>query len=409
MSRSGEPLSVVAALSGGVDSAVAAARAVDAGHRVTGVHLALAKANGAPATARARRGCCTPEDARDARRVADRLGIPFYVWDLSAEFADDVVDDFVSEYAAGRTPNPCVRCNERIKFAAVLDRARSLGFDAVCTGHYADRRVDAVTGRVSLHRAVDAAKDQSYVLAVLTPEQLRHSLFPLGDSTKGAVRREAAERGLAVSAKPDSHDICFIPDGDTQGFLAARLGSAPGEIVDAATGQVIGEHEGTYRYTVGQRRGIGIQRPDPSGEPRYVVGVDPASNQVLVGVAELLSTRRVDARDVHWLSPDARAAVDGGGATAGVDGASRFALQLRAHGEPMPATVEASGQAFVARLDDPARGVAPGQTAVLYLGDEVVACGTIADPAGHAEPTRPAGDAEHRGAAAPATAGGPAR
>src|SRR5437868_5003569 len=195
-------LKVLAAMSGGVDSATAAARAVDAGHEVTGVHLALS-AN--PSSYRTgARGCCTLEDARDARRAADVIGIPFYVWDMAERFHRDVVQDFVAEYAAGRTPNPCIRCNERVKFAAVLDRALALGFDAVCTGHYAR----LVSG--ALHRAVDTDKDQSYVLAVLRPEQLAHALFPIGDSRKADVRAEAAGRGLGVADKPDSHDICFI-------------------------------------------------------------------------------------------------------------------------------------------------------------------------------------------------------
>src|SRR5580658_7200340 len=218
-------LKVLAAMSGGVDSATAAARAVDAGHEVTGVHLALS-AN--PSSYRTgARGCCTLEDARDARRAADVIGIPFYVWDMAERFHRDVVEDFVAEYAAGRTPNPCLRCNEKIKFAAVLDRAVALGFDAVCTGHYA--RVDA---DARLVRSVDPAKDQSYVLAVLTAGQLSRAMFPLGDSTKDQVRTEAARRGLAVAAKPDSHDVCFIADGDTRGFLRRRLGEAPGRIVD---------------------------------------------------------------------------------------------------------------------------------------------------------------------------------
>src|SRR5205823_2931626 len=228
---------VLAAMSGGVDSAVAAARAVDAGYDVTGVHLALARN---PQTYRTgARGCCTLEDARDARRAADVIGIPFYVWDLAEQFHADVVDDFVAEYAAGRTPNPCLRCNEKIKFTAVLDRAMALGFDAVVTGHHARLGADGL-----LRRSVDPGKDQTYVLAVLTRAQLDHSVFPLGDSTKVQVRAEAADRGLAVAAKPDSHDICFIADGDTQGFLTARLGAAPGDIVDAATGAVLGSHAG---------------------------------------------------------------------------------------------------------------------------------------------------------------------
>src|SRR5947207_12099857 len=211
---------VLAAMSGGVDSAVAAARAADAGHEVTGVHLALARN---PQTYRSgARGCCTLEDARDARRAADVIGIPFYVWDMAERFERDVVADFVGEYAEGRTPNPCLRCNEKIKFAAVLDRAVALGFDAVCTGHHA--RIDPESR--ALRRAVDAAKDQSYVLAVLNSEQIAHAVFPLGDTPKAAVREEARERGLLIADKPDSHDVCFIADGDTRGFLARHLGDA---------------------------------------------------------------------------------------------------------------------------------------------------------------------------------------
>src|ERR1700761_1605237 len=199
-------LRVLAAMSGGVDSATAAARAVDAGHEVTGVHLALSRNPSSYRTGA--RGCCTLEDARDARRAADVIGLPFYVWDLAERFAADVVDDFVAEYARGNTPNPCLRCNEKIKFAAVLDRAVALGFDAVCTGHHA-----RLESGPSLRRSVDLAKDQSYVLAVLTKDQLSRAMFPLGDTTKHDVRAEAARRGLAVADKPDRHDASFIPAG----------------------------------------------------------------------------------------------------------------------------------------------------------------------------------------------------
>src|SRR6476619_7623943 len=204
----------VAAMSGGVGSAVAAARAVDRGHEVTGIHLALSRN---PASYRSgARGCCTLEDANDARRAADVIGIPFYVWDLSERFHEDVFVYFMDEYAAGRTPNPCLRCNEKIKFSAVLDRAIGLGFDAVATGHYARLRTGPASegSLVELHRAEDHGKDQSYVLGVLTQDQLRHSLFPLGDTPKPEVRREADRRGLRVADKPDSHDICFVSDGD---------------------------------------------------------------------------------------------------------------------------------------------------------------------------------------------------
>jgi tRNA-uridine 2-sulfurtransferase len=215
---------VLAAMSGGVDSSVAAARMVDAGHDVVGVHLALSHAPGTLRTGS--RGCCSKEDAGDARRVADVLGIPFYVWDFADKFKEDVIDDFVSSYARGETPNPCVRCNERIKFSALAARALALGFEAVATGHYA-RLSD---GR--LRRAVDADKDQSYVLAVLTAGQLRHAAFPIGDTPKSQIRAEAARRGLSVAEKPDSHDICFIPSGDTRAFLGERIGVRRGSVVD---------------------------------------------------------------------------------------------------------------------------------------------------------------------------------
>src|SRR4051812_9784756 len=282
---------VLAAMSGGVDSAVAAARAVDAGHDVTGVHLALSPS---PASHRnGARGCCSLEDSRDARRAADVLGIPFYVWDVAERFGRDVVDDFVAEYAAGRTPNPCVRCNERIKFSAVLQRALALGFDAVCTGHYA-RIVDG-----ALHRATDPDKDQSYVLAVLRPSQLERALFPLGESPKPAVRAEAEARGLAVADKPDSHDICFIPDGDTRGWLEQRLGEQPGDIVDA-DGSVVGGHRGAYAFTVGQRRGLALTSPAADGRPRYVLSVSPVDRTVTVGSVDLLAVDGVRAGSPTW-------------------------------------------------------------------------------------------------------------
>src|SRR5215212_4692554 len=263
---------VLAAMSGGVDSAVAAARAAEAGHDVTGIHLALSRNPQSYRTGA--RGCCTIEDSNDARRAADVIGIPFYVWDMSDRFHQDVVEDFMAEYSAGRTPNPCLRCNEKIKFSAVLDRAVALGFDAVATGHYA-RLVTAGDGLIEMHRAVDMGKDQSYVLGVLTQRQLAHSLFPLGDSRKEAVRAEAARRGLSVAQKPDSHDICFISDGDTSGWLRERLGSGSGQIVDHATGEVLGHHDGAFGFTIGQRKGLRVGKPAADGRPRYVLDIEP--------------------------------------------------------------------------------------------------------------------------------------
>ncbi len=368
---------IVAAMSGGVDSAVAAARMLDAGHDVVGVHLALSTT--AATLRESARGCCTLEDSADARRVADRLGIPFYVWDLAARFRLDVVEDFVREYAAGRTPNPCLRCNERIKFAALLERALALGFDGVATGHYARVVLPGepgnVTGGRELHRAADPAKDQSYVLGVLDAAQLAGSHFPLGDSVKAQVRAEARERGFAVAAKPDSHDICFIPDGDTRGWLAARLGERPGPIVDE-NGNVVGEHRGAYAYTVGQRRGLGLARPAPDGRPRYVVSTDPHSNTVVVGTDDLLGIDQIDLGHLRWCGPAA-----GPG--------QRLGVQLRAHGAEFPVTLAAPGGVpeapgtgggpadLTLHLAGRVRGVAPGQTAVLYDGPRVAGSGTI--------------------------------
>ena len=353
-------MKVVAALSGGVDSAVAAARAVDAGHDVVGVHLALTPD---PAEFRdGARGCCSLEDARDARRVADVLGIPYYVWDMADRFREEVVDDFFEEYAAGRTPNPCLRCNESIKVTAVLDRAVALGFDAVVTGHYAQLHTTADI--VELHRAVDPTKDQSYVLSVLVQEQLQRALFPLGADLKSEVRAEAEDRGLLVADKPDSHDLCFVANGRTREFLNARLGGREGAIVDAETGEQLGTHDGSFGFTIGQRRGLAVEQPRNDGAPRYVVAIDGPANRVLVGPESLLSVGTVVADHPRWTS---EAAVDG--TTVGV--------QVRAHGRETAAVVTLADAAVVLDLEAPERGVAPGQTAALYSGTRVVGSATI--------------------------------
>jgi tRNA-uridine 2-sulfurtransferase len=272
------------------------------------------------------------------------------------------VDDFVAEYAAGRTPNPCLRCNERIKFTALLDRARALGFDAVCTGHYA-----RLSGGV-LRRAVDAGKDQSYVLAGLTAEQLAHALFPIGDSSKTEIRAEASRRGLAVAGKPDSHDICFIPSGDTRAFLADRLGSQPGELVDGNTGEVLGRHHGVHGFTVGQRRGLGLPRPAADGRPRFVLGLEPATGTVRVGSARHLNVGVIEADRPVWSA----------GAP---DGPLECVAQVRAHGGCAGAIAEALNDRVLVALREPLRGVAPGQAVALYRpdpgGDVVVGSATI--------------------------------
>jgi tRNA-specific 2-thiouridylase len=350
-------MKVLVAMSGGVDSSVAAARVVEAGHEVVGVHLALSRHR---ATLReGSRGCCTVEDAMDARRVADRLGIPFYVWDFSERFAETVVQDFVDEYAAGRTPNPCLRCNEEIKFAALLDRAIALGFDAVATGHYADL-VDGLDG-LELHRAAAGPKDQSYVLGVLTPAQISRAMFPLGAAaTKDDVRAEAAARGFVTATKPDSYDICFIPDGDTRGYLASRVDLAPGKIVDA-DGAVVGTHDGALGFTVGQRRGLNLTVPAPDGRPRFVLEVRPASGEVVVGAREALAISRVSGTRFSALGP--------------LESATE--VQVRAHGRPVGCRVRVSSDGVVVEFDEPIEGVAPGQSAVLYAGTRVLGQVTI--------------------------------
>jgi tRNA-uridine 2-sulfurtransferase len=352
---------VLAAMSGGVDSAVAAARAVDAGHDVVGVHLALSETPDALRSGS--RGCCSREDAGDARRAADVLGIPFYVWDFAARFREDVVDDFVAAYAAGQTPNPCLRCNEKIKFAALLEKALALGFDAVCTGHYAR----LVAGE--LRRAVDADKDQSYVLAVLTAHQLAHAMFPIGDTPKPAVRAEAAARGLRVADKPDSHDICFIPSGDTRAFLGSRLGVRPGAVVDDSTGTELARHDGVHGFTVGQRKGLGIDAPAADGRPRYVLGIEPATGTVRVGPAGALDVRTIEGTRPVW--------------SAGAAPGHRFECmaQVRAHGGVATAVAEPTPDGLRVELAEPLRGVAPGQAVALYhpdaAGDIVLGSATI--------------------------------
>lgn len=363
-------------MSGGVDSAVATARAVEAGHDVVAVHLALSRMPGTLRTGA--RGCCTIEDSMDARRVANQLGIPFYVWDFSERFHEDVVQDFIDEYEAGRTPNPCMRCNEKIKFEALLDKAIALGFDAVATGHYANV-VEGAHGP-ELHRASAWAKDQSYVLGVLTKEQLAHCYFPLGDTpSKDLVREEAADRGIEIAQKPDSHDICFIPDGDTRGWLSDKVERSPGEIVDEE-GNVVGEHDGAQGYTIGQRRGLSIGRPAPDGKPRFVLSIRPVSNRVVVGPKAHLAVSQIAGGRFSWA----------GDPGFDVTESFRCDVQIRAHADPVPATaslvpiterteqhrVDATHEIIV-DVDEPLLGVAPGQTAVIYVGTRVLGQFTI--------------------------------
>lgn len=364
---------VLAALSGGVDSAVAAARALEAGHDVVGVHMALAP--GGDHDRDGARGCWSARDAADARRTAGVLGIPLEVWDLAERFEQTVVADFLAGYAAGRTPNPCVRCNEHIKFAALLDRAVGSGFDAVCTGHYARLR-PGPDGAPELLRARNLAKDQSYVLAVAGPERLRRAYFPLGEvAAKQEVRAEAAARGLGVAAKPDSYDVCFVADGDTRAFLRDRLGSRPGEIRDVS-GAVVGHHEGAYAFTVGQRRGLHLGRPAPDGRPRYVLAVQPATNTVVVGPAGALDVTALRGADAVWFERPT--------------GWRDCLVQVRAHARPVSGEVSAGAGppgGLAVRLAEPLRGVAQGQSVVLYDGERVIGQATVESAWAGAHPT----------------------
>ena len=357
-------MKILAAMSGGVDSAVAAARAVEAGHEVVGVHLALSRMPGTLRTGS--RGCCTIEDSMDAQRAANKIGIPFYVWDFSERFKQDVVDDFIAEYSAGRTPNPCMRCNERIKFAALLEKALALGFDALCTGHYASIETDEA-GNLELHRSLAMAKDQSYVLGVLTEEQLKHSFFPLGKAAnKEDVRREATERGLSVANKPDSYDICFIPEGDTRDWLSDKVELTPGAIVDA-DGQELAVHDGALGFTVGQRKGLNIGRPAKDGKPRYVLEIRPKENVVVVGPEQALTISELSGKKYSWC----------GKAPSNASNWFDAEVQVRAHGESHPCKVSVSENQMTIRPNTPIRGISPGQTAVIYLGSRVLGQTTV--------------------------------
>jgi tRNA (5-methylaminomethyl-2-thiouridylate)-methyltransferase len=345
---------VVIAMSGGVDSSTAAAMLVEAGHEVVGVTLRLYDASGTAASLGGR--CCGPRDIEDARATAARLGIPHHVIDETAAFSAAVIDDFVAEHRAGRTPNPCVRCNEKIKFGPLLAFADAVGASALATGHYA-RLIPGPAGS-SLARARDGSKDQSYFLFGVRPEVLARVWFPLGELTKDEVRALARRHGLPNADKPDSQQICFIPDGDHQAFVAARGGAgAAGRIVDDETGAAIGAHDGTHTFTVGQRRGL----PAGATERRFVLRIDAATGEVRVGPRSRLGQDHLRVSDIRWLDRSA--------ARAG----RRCAVQIRHHAAAAPGCIEASdGDVALVRLDAPAFGVAPGQAAVFYDGDDRV-------------------------------------
>jgi tRNA-specific 2-thiouridylase len=350
---------LLAALSGGVDSAVAAARAIDAGHQVIGVHLTLTTG---VLNQDYSSHCSSLEEARDARQIASHLGIEFLSLDAMDDFRRVVMDDFVAEYARGRTPNPCLRCNATIKFPTLCDHSVALGYDGVITGHYAQLHTRE-DGLVELHRGFDADKDQSYVLGVLTQEQLKHCHFPLGGSTKQEVRRQARERGIPVADKPDSTDICFIPRGRTADFLEGHIRSSPGQIRDEQ-GQVLGHHRGIHGFTIGQRKGLRLGIPADDGHPRYVLRLEADTGEVIVGPKEHLKITHLRCSQPVWCTQPPADPFDAG-------------VQLRAHAQEIPARIWVSDMTVLIDLMQPAYGIAPGQTAVIYDKTRVLGSTTI--------------------------------
>jgi tRNA-uridine 2-sulfurtransferase len=385
-----KPETIAVAMSGGVDSSAAAAMLAHQGDTVVGLTLQLwdqtrlAGKHGIPDAPKAGR-CCSLDDVYDARRVAEHLGIPYYVVNQQERFEKDVVRPFVDEYLHGRTPIPCSLCNNHLKFDALLQTARSIGAERIATGHYAVNEFDPIRQRWILKRPVDQAKDQTYFLFGLTQEQLSRTLFPLGKLTKPEVREVARARGLALAEKPDSQEICFIPGGDYKQFLTAYLEeqgeSMPdtaGELV-ASDGEVIGRHDGISNFTVGQRKGLGVSSP----KPLYVLAIHPDSHRVNVGADAELATQTLRADRLNWISIPALSAP------------MRVKAKIRHRHEPAWATLEparklgapglasetwdrtTTGEEVIATFDEPQRAVTPGQSAVFYDGDEVVGGGWI--------------------------------
>lgn len=362
-----EAASVMAAMSGGVDSSVCALLLQQAGYDVRGATMVL---RGGEVLGAAGEGegstCGSTRDVEDARAVCRRLGILHDAFELRDRFDAAVVRPFCDAYLAGRTPNPCIDCNRFLKFEALQKRRREMGLDYVATGHYARRRWDEATGRWQLLRASDPAKDQSYVLYHLTQDTLAHMLFPLGELTKDEVRELARAHGFVTAEKPESQDICFVPDGDYAGFIEGHCGAGaafePGEIVNRG-GRVLGEHVGLIRYTIGQRKGIGVA----AREPLYVLGKDASANRLIVGFKDELLSRGVVARDMNLIS---------GGV---LEGPRKVQVKTHYRQRPVLATAEQTGpDELTVTFEEPQRAAAPGQAAVLYEGDVVLGGGTIA-------------------------------
>jgi tRNA-specific 2-thiouridylase len=377
MSDASQPETIAVAMSGGVDSSAVAAMLRAEGYTLVGLTLQLwnqrrlAGHEGMPEAVRGR--CCSIDDVYDARHVAEHLGIPYYLVNQEERFEAEVVRPFVDEYLAGRTPIPCTLCNNHLKFDALITTARQIGADRVATGHYARNHFDEVRGRWILSRPEDKSKDQTYFLFGLTQEQLSRTLFPLGEMQKPAVRQMAADAGLALAAKPDSQEICFIPGGSYSAFLAAYLDEkgeampdSSGELVTAG-GDVVGRHEGIHGFTVGQRKGLGLASSGAGNtEPKYVLAIHPVSHKVTVGGDEELLSRDLVANRLNWIS------------VAGLDGEMRVRVKIRHRHEPAWATLRASGEDEVSAVFDEAqRAITPGQSAVFYDGDEVVGGGWI--------------------------------
>ena len=348
-------------MSGGVDSSVAAYALHEAGYGVEGVTLKLF--DNADACLDAQKSCCSLKDAEDARQVCLQLGIGHVVYNFSRTFVRDVIERFCDGYLRGQTPNPCIDCNRYVKFAALQQRRRDLGFDYVATGHYARRAFNGKTGRHELLRGLDASKDQSYVLFHLTQETLAHMLFPLGDFTKAQVRAIALENGFINAQKAESQDICFVPDGDYASFIRERTGAefSPGEIVDRS-GKVLGRHSGLIHYTVGQRKGIGVA----AAEPLYVFAKDTARNKLVVGTDSETLCTCIEVEDANFI------------ARPSLPEPARFTVKTHYRQVARSALVEQTGEASLRiSFDEPQRACAPGQAAVVYDGDAVVCGGTI--------------------------------
>jgi len=350
---------IVVAMSGGVDSSVAAVLLAEAGHDIVGFSMQLYDQRDAP---EAWGSCCSLGDLQDARRVANALGFPHYIVNFEEEFRRTVVDNFVSEYAAGRTPIPCVHCNSALKFATLVERAAALDAEVVATGHYARVDRDDATGQYRLRRGLDRDKDQSYFLFSLTQDQLSRAAFPVGELTKPQVRAIAERRGLAVAAKPDSQEICFVPDGDTAGFVARQLANVPPGNITDTSGKMLGQHGGIHQFTIGQRKGLGLS----TGVPLYVVKIDPADNSVVVGGKNELGRGELTASGVNWI------------AGAPPPGPVRAAAQIRHRHREAPGLLTPHGTDRAEMVfDEMQTAVTPGQAVVFYDGDRVIGGGWI--------------------------------